>query len=544
MIKSHIRKDLFLFLLFSIITFFIYTLFLIYSGYFEIGLLSDDYSNFISAQNSTLIQKFTSAIPYYSSLHLRPLWFLSINLSIWLNSILMFGKENFILFRIENMIWFYFLIFLSSLLFFKITKKLYLTFIFLFMCLLYPGNINDICWTAGKVDLLCAVFLFISLLLTFSFIEKRYPYKIYLVGLFFSCALLTKETSVILPLITILLIYISYNREKVFEIKQILGMQIFILIVYFSYRIYIIGVQPDEVITKFQRPGIFNSTTVIFKAFISLIVPYDYISIQNYLNDFNLVFTLYSITILIFIVGIIFILIRSGGFEYIFLLLIIFLISISPNLIAGYFRPQLILIPFMFFTFALLLIADKIRINLKFCLINVLLVLLLWSKISFNLIQDWKLAYQKSLTNINSLIDANLDLSKRNIILGLPSRYRQATMLDYASGAYNYWKYGEFKMIDTIVDPVLTGALDAGSLNSEISIIKLSENEFELTTTGKTQNFIRLDAAGNKYKDKDITFRLSEKNMFKKPTILRLGITSDAADVYLISNDKLTKLNN
>ncbi|MBA3706350.1 MAG: glycosyltransferase family 39 protein, partial [Bacteroidetes bacterium] len=413
------------------------------------------------------------------------------------------AKDNFILFRVENMFYFYVLIILSSFLFFRITKKLYPTFVFLLMCLLYPSNINDICWTAGKVDLLCAIFLFLSLLMTFSFIQRRSSYKIHLISLFFSFALLTKETSVILPLITVLLIYLASGRDKILELKRILGMEIFILIVYFSYRVYIIGVQPSDVVTRFQQPGLFNSAAVIFKSFISLILPYDYLSIRNYLHNFNLVFTLNAVLILIFSVSVIFIFIRTGNFKYIILLLLIFLISITPNLIAGYFRPQLILIPFMFFTFSLLLIAARMNINIKYFYIITILILLGWGKVTFNLIQDWKMAYQKSVRSIKSVIATNMDITKRNIIIGLPSRYRQAFMLDYSMGAYNYWKYGEFKMNDKLDDLVLTGALDAGSLNSEISINKLSPNEFELRTTGKTQSFLRLDGGGNKYKDKD-----------------------------------------
>ncbi|MEO8664337.1 MAG: hypothetical protein ABI462_02480 [Ignavibacteria bacterium] len=543
MIRSLISKDIFAFFLFSAVIFFLYTIFLIYSGYFEIGLLSDDYTNFISAQNSTLVQKLTSSIPYYSNLHLRPLWFLSINLSIWLNEALQFEKGNFILFRIENLLYFYILIFLSSYLLFRITKKLYLTFIFFFMCLLYPSNVNDICWTVGKVDMLCAIFIFTALLITYSYIEKSSSYKIYLIGIFFSFALLTKETSVFLPVITALLVYLSYNsRERIFEIKKILGMQIFILIAYFSYRIYIIGMQPQEAATKFQRPGVFNSLGVIFKAFISLVMPFDYLSIQNYLHNFNLTFAVYSAFIFIFMVSVIFIFIRTGNYKNMFLLLLIFVVSVSPNLIAGYFRPQLILIPFMIFAFAILLIVNKMNINMKFFLVTMIFIMIVWVKISFNLIQDWKLAYQKSIESITSLVDADLDASKKNIVIGLPSRYRQACMLDYSAGAYNYWKYGEFKMKDNIYDLVLTGALDAGSLNSEILINKLSDNEFELFTTGVTQNFVRLDGAGNKYKDKDISFRLSENNLFKKPTILRMKITPGDAEVYIMSNDAVIKI--
>ncbi|HMS32700.1 MAG TPA: glycosyltransferase family 39 protein [Ignavibacteria bacterium] len=540
--KSLITKDIYRFLIFSVIIFLCYTAFLIYSGYFEIGLLSDDYLNFIGAQHSSLYKKFTSSIPLINKLHFRPLYYISINFSIWINQMLNMAKDNFILFRIENMLFFYFAVFLTSLLFFRITKRIIPSVVLLLMCILYPSNINDICWTVGKNDLMCAVFLMSSLIFAFSYSESRTKYSYYLAGLFFALGLLTKETSVILPFITILLLYIAYSKEKIFELKNLLIMEIFILIFYFSIRIYILGIQPAESVSKFQRPGLSTSFGVAFKAFISMLLPFDYLTIQEYLSNVNYLFIIYVFLLLIFVVAVLFIFIRTNNFKYLFLLCLVFLVSVSPNLIAGYFRPQLIFIPFILLSFSLLLIGFKMGVNLKFYLINLLMIFFIWGKLSFNLIQDWKLAYNDSIECIKSMTALDLDTKKRNIFIGIPSRFRQASMLDYTMGAYNYWKYGEFKINDKIIDLVLTGALDAASLNSEISVSKLSENEFELLTSGETQYFLRLDAANNKYKDKDIALRLSEKNLFKKPTDLKLRLTSEDADVYLYSQKNFTKI--
>ena len=542
MVKSLFTKDIYRFLFFSVIIFICYTAFLIYSGYFEIGLLSDDYLNFIGAQHSSLYKKFTSSIPLINNLHFRPLYYISINFSIWINQMLNAAKDNFILFRIENMLFFYLAVFLISLLFFRITKKTISSVILLLICLLYPNNINDICWTVGKNDLMCAVFLISSLIFAFSYSENRTKHSYYLAGLFFALGLLTKETSVIVPFITILLVYIAYSKEKVFELKNLLIMEIFILIFYFSIRVYILGIQPAEVVSKFQRPGLSTSAGVAFKAFLSTLLPFDYLTIQEYLNSVNYLFIIYVFLLLIFVVAVLFIFIRTSNYKYLFLLSLVFLVSVSPNLLAGYFRPQLIFIPFILLSFSLLLIGFKMGVNLKFYLINLILIFLLWGKLSFNLIQDWKLAYSNSIECIKSMTALDLDTNKRNIFIGIPSRFRQASMLDYTMGAYNYWKYGEYKINDKITDLVMTGALDPASLNSEISVSKLSENEFELLTSGETQYFLRLDAANNKYKDSDLALRLSEKNLFKKPIDLKLRLTSDKADVYLYSQNKFTKL--
>lgn len=452
------------------------------------------------------------------------------------------AKDNFILFRIENMLFLYTAVFLIALLLFRITRKLIPSVILLLMCILYPNNINDICWTVGKNDLLCAVFLISSLIFAFAYSENKSKSSYYLAGLFFISGLLTKETTVILPFMTALLIYLAYTKEKVYEIKNLLIMEIFILIFYFSFRVYILGVQPAEVVTKFQKPGLYSSAGVLFKAFISLIMPFDYLSIQEYLNHFNLLFIIYSVLLFIFTVAVLFIFVRTNNFKYLFLLSLIFIVSVSPNLVAGYFRPQLIFIPFVLVCFSLILTGLKMNINLKFYLAVLFLIFFLWGKLSFNLIQDWRLAYFNSVECIKSMTGLDLDKKKRNIFIGLPSRFRQASMLDYTIGAYNYWKYGEYKIIDRITDLVLTGALDAASLNSEISVSKLSENEFELLTSGETQYFLRLDAANYKYKDKDIALRLSENNIFRKPTDLKLRLITDSADVYLYSQNSFKKL--
>ncbi|MBK8551314.1 MAG: hypothetical protein IPL53_09755 [Ignavibacteria bacterium] len=196
----------------TLIIYLLYTLFLIFSGYFEIGLLADDYLNFAGAKNSTFIQKFTSSIPYISNLHFRPLYYLSLNFSMWINELLNSAKDNFILFRIENLMFFYVLIFLSSYLLFKITKRFYAGIFLLLMCLLYPNNLNDICWTVGRNDLQCGIFLIASLLFAFYYLDNKIKYNYYLAGLFFFLGLLTKETSVMLPFLTILLVYLAYGK--------------------------------------------------------------------------------------------------------------------------------------------------------------------------------------------------------------------------------------------------------------------------------------------------------------------------------------------
>lgn len=535
-------KSAITFLLYSGVTFFLFTIFLIYSGYFEIGLLSDDYLNFAGAQGSSLVEKFTSSVPFINHLHFRPLYYISINFGIWVNQLLNMPADNFIIFRIENLIYFYIFVFLVSYLFYKFTENTWYSLVLLLMCLIYPNNLNDICWTVGKNDILCGILLFAALISTYNFSVNRTKFNLYITGVIFSLALMTKETSIILPVVTMIIFYTAFNREKLSYMKNLIFLEFFILIIYFLYRVYMLGVQPAEVISKFQKPGLFSSAGVVFKSVISLLIPYDYLSIQEYLKNFNFVFTLYAILLFIYLVAVIFIFIRTNRFKYLVILSLILLVCVSPNLIAGYFRPQLILIPFAVFSFMLLLLAMKMSVNVKFYLSGLILIILLWGKISYNLIQDWKIAYETSRSVTNSLLELNMVTGKRNIILGLPSRYRQAEVSNYIMGAYNYWKYGTFRITESMTDLILTGSLDYTSLGSELSLVKLSDNEYEILTSGDTQYFLKLDGYGSKYKDKDIYVRLSQKNDFNKPTMLRVRVTGNEADVYVYSENSFSKI--
>lgn len=535
--RGSIKVTLFLFGIF-----FVFTIILIFSGYFEIGLMSDDYLNFMSAQNSSLREKLTSSVPYYSNLHLRPVWFLMINAGIRINDLLGFEKGNFVLFRIENLIYFYLLILIGSILFYRTSRNITFSIAFALVVLLYPNNINDICWTVGKVDLLCAIFLFASVYFAFRYGDFRKNINIWIAVGFFILALLTKETAIILPLVTMLMLYICYGKERVFDAKLLITAEFAVLILYAVYRIMILGTQPSEVVTKFQRPGFFSTGNVIFKAFISLLMPFDYLSIQYYITTVNPVFAIYSALMIILLVAILFVLIRTMNFKYLFTLSLLFLVLIVPNIIAGYFRPQLILIPFVFFIFCLLMTMTFLKSNMVFMKIVFVLIIILNAKLSYNLIQEWKFAYEKSVTAINKLVEKNLDPQRKNIVLGLPSRFKQSAMLDYARGAYNYWKFGKFKLVEPLYDLILVGSLDPASLNSALYVNELNDREFEVFVSGETQYFAQLDG-GNKYKDRDIDIRLLEKNAFRKPAYMRIRLLSGNVDVYVDTQNELIKIN-
>ncbi len=527
----------------AFVIFVFFTIYLAISDYFSIGLLSDDYLNFISAQNSTLFQKFTSSIQNYSNFHLRPFWFISIANSININEMLGFAKNDFLFFRIENLFYYYLLMLLISFLFFRISKNLVYSVILLLFCLMYPNNLNDICWTVGKVDMLCAIFMFAALYSAYSYCVKNSQYKIMLCLLFFFFALMTKESSVILPFITLIIIYISFGREKLHEIKYLIFLEFFLLILYFSYRVIILGTQPTEVVTAYQNPGILFTVGVVFKASLSLLVPFDYLSVQDNLDTLNRNFLIYLLVSFAFLVTLLFILTVTKSIGKFFLICLIFLSAIFPNLIAGYFRPQLILIPFVLTVFTTALVLYRLKYYYKFFLITILALLINWGVLGYKLVRNWNYSYTVAQKVYEEFKVLELDETKKNVIIGLPSRLRQSYIMDYAIGPYNYYRHNDFVLKDKFFDLVYTGALDSGSLNSELSVKMLNENEYEISTTGETQYFMRLDAFNNKYKDRDLILKLSAENIFNKPTNMFLKLLTDKANIILYSEGKFRKLN-
>lgn len=541
MILKFISKDKIKFILLSLTVFFIFTIFLILSGYFEIDFLSDDYLDFISAENSNITQKFEGSISYHSNLHYRPLWFLSMNVLVYLNNILEISKDNFILYRIDNYVWLCLVTFTASFLLFRITRRLSLSLIFLVITLLYPNVLNDICWTIGKGSLMCGFFLFLSLYFTFSFIEKKSILKLSLTVLFFVLSLLTKEPAVVLPFVTILLIYISFGKAKLYESSQIIICELAVLILYSIFRLAVLSTDPVEIATTFQNPGIANTIGVILRAAISLTLPFDYLSIRYYISDFNVSLILYFVLIVIIFSKLLSILIKKKDSKNLLMLALIFFVSVIPNIIAGYFRPQLTLIPFLIFYLSLFIVINKISFDPGLLKIILPAIFIFLSVQSYYLIQDWKYASRESSEVINNLIQVNMDFNKKNIILGLPARYRQTHLLENAFAAYNYRKYGEFKIHDEFYDMVHTGALDSLSLNSDLKLKQMNAAESESEISGETQYFFIPGLNKNFIKSNDIEINLSGKNLFDKEKRMYVRKISDDTEIYYYIGRKFFK---
>ena len=528
-------------IIFSLII--LHVIFLYIAGYFEIGLISDDYLNFISAESSSLFDKFHSSIPYYSNYHFRPLWFLSVEFSIYVNGLLHLSKENFILFRIENLIYFYTFALLAAFLLKKLTGNNFLSIILFLACIIYPCNLNGICWTAGRVDLLCGIFILSSLIFCFRYFRSGSFTSLVISSVFMLRSLCTKETSVIIPFVTFLIFFISYGKAAFGKIKYLLLSEFILLLIYCVFKIFYIGNSPSDILTIYGAPGLFNRAGVIVRAIVSLTVPYDYLSLQYSISSLDITFFIYVLVLIITGAAIFILLKREYKLKYLSLVFIVFLFTVFPNLIAGYFRPQLILIPFVLTFLALLIVISKTDTYKLPVKIFPVIILAFWTFLSFNLIKEWNYAYRESLKGIEELCKADIDFisSKKAFVIGLPSRYRQSSMLDYASGPFNYWCLDGFKIENEITDIIHTGALDENSLNSKIKVNILNRNEFDISVTGKTQYLLKLDSPESEFRDNETEIFFSEFNSFGKPTKAIIKFFKDDNEIFIFSNGKIAK---
>jgi hypothetical protein len=218
-----------------------------------------------------------------------------------------------------------------------------------------------------------------------------------------------------------------------------------------------------------------------------------------------------------------------------------------PNIIAGYFRPQLIIVPFSVLLFFIMsdvsLLNGKSRLLIK-CILAVLIII--FSVGSYSVIRDYEYSYSKIKNDIN-LISDNLPAYKsKPVILFLPSRFKQTYILDNLQAMYNYFKYNDFVINDTVQGFVNYAALDEESLNSEITIQRINDFTIVATCTGETQFFYNISNNSiTDYENEYIKCEFQKEYMFlNKCKKVKLILKDLSKYSYIaLTNNKLINLN-
>ncbi|MBZ0204511.1 MAG: hypothetical protein K8I03_15975, partial [Ignavibacteria bacterium] len=463
----------------------VYSAALYFIGYFNIGLLSDDYLNFYDALNSTLYGKITGSLPFTNAFHIRPFYYLSLEKSVNIHDLLGFSPDSFAWYRFQNLVIFVLLAYTAGCTVLHLTKRVSLSLAALAAVLLYTNNINNICWTAARVDLICCFFYILAI---YSYLlHYDYRKRIFLVLTVFSvtAALLTKELAVTLPFTLLILTYFFHGKIGLKRQLRVLIVIFIPLLLYFVLRVLILGNNVIEIATIYQENPLSNAPGVFARALISLSIPLDYQTMNYLLRNDNKIVLLYLFILYGAGFYFIWVMVKTDIFKFIMQLLSLFLLIVIPYAVVGYIRPQMILLPFVIITIHILWIYGiqrklSNRLNKKVLRVLFGIALVFWSYWSYTAVNDWQTSYNKSRTNVDNLLKQNFEPGKRIILIGNPGRYKQTFLFDKMTGAYNFWKHRAFVVNDTINDIVQTAAMEESSIGAKFDLKKINEREFEI----------------------------------------------------------------
>ena len=529
----------------------VFILILLISGYFRIGLLSDDYLNFYDAVNSSLLQKFTSNLPYTNYLHFRPLYYISLQISVFMHNLLGFSYDDFVLYRVQNLLIFLLISFVAGKIILLKTGNLYLSLFASAAVIIFPNNIHNICWTAARVDLLCCLFYALTILFSFLYFERSANLFLVLSIASFVLSLLSKETAATVPFAVLLISFYNFSSSVLKKHKIIFIIQFSIIILYIIFKLFFLKNDLTQAITLFQDNPLKNMPGVIARAIISLSIPVDYLTLNLNLRNRETILLLYLLFLYALIIYAVVIVIRNSAYKQLFHVIVLGFLILLPYIYIGYIRPQMILIPFVLILIQSILFynsGDKIRnsMNLRFAQFMLTGCLIFWLNWSVSVVRDWKFAYDDSIQRLEPLLKMDLDIGNPAIIIGNPLRIKQAFMFNKLTGAYNFWKYKDFSVAQKFNDIVQTAALDPLSVNSALSLVTTGSNEFDITVTGNTQFFtmegfdnVRIKSG---FQNKDMSVEFMDFNVLDKPKKIKLKILSPDIPFYLVSGKNYTRI--
>ena len=520
----------------------VYAALLHFLGFYNIGLLSDDYLNIYDALNSTFYQKLTGALPFTNAFHIRPVYYLSLEKSVNISSWLGFSPDNFLWFRVQNLVLLMFIAFTAGLTVFYLTKRASVSLVSSAAILLYPNNINNICWMAARVDLICCFFYVVSVLLFLLYSDSGKKMFFYISIFTFLIALFTKELAITFPAVIFL---IEYFRKGKPGIKQTLPLVIsfaVILTSYFIFRILVLGNNMTEIATLYQAFPLSNAPGVFARALIALSIPMDFITLNFQLRNDNKLILLYLLVLYGSGFYLLWSAVRTDIYRIIGQLAAFFFVLITPYAIVGYIRPQMILLPFVIICIFVMYIYSQqrrlsLKLNRKVLKVSFTIAVLFWSLWSGGTVMDWNTSYSMALVNVDKLIAAEHNPQKRMVLIGNPGRYKQTLMFDKMTGSYNFWKNRQYIINDTINDVIQSAAFQESSIGAEFEIKSISSTEFEIKCVAPKQFFYiegyNSERIRTGFRNKDIAVEFTEFNTVDKPIKLNLVILSSDIECFV-----------
>jgi hypothetical protein len=533
------------FYIYSLILFSVFIVITSSFGLFKIGILSDTFGDAYTAVNSTVTGKITNNLEYIDTYRYRPVLFLTLKGIVNINNILGFSYDNFILYKLINIFLYLFFAFISGLIVLKISGKFTLSILTEALILIFPNNLHNFCWSAAYFEILCGIFYLLAFLFLIKYLNIGTKRFLIYSNILFVIALLTKEIAITFPFVCIVVLYLMYSKMVFKKYKSVYISQLAILFLYFISKSFLSKGIPIISGKYFEGDFWINSIQVILKGIIALTIPLDFSVLKIGLKDFNILFVIYLLVVVILTAVILFGLIKQKRINVFLLIGLNFLILISPYIYAGYIRPQLILLPF---TMTLIILISFVDIKSFIIKRITIVIFIFWIFWGYSVIDGWKHAYAEGKERMENLLKTNFSKDKKIIIIGNPARMQQYFIYDNVMFPYNYFKYHSFTIKDTLYDFIRTIALDKESLNSELIVNIVGNKEYDISCTGKTQ-FFYLDGDESQIKKNKgikndfITAEFLEYNNFGKPIKIKIKFFNENFESYIFQGKNLVKLN-
>ncbi|MBS1492644.1 MAG: hypothetical protein JST55_04000 [Bacteroidetes bacterium] len=418
--------------------------------------------------------------------------------------------------------------------------------------LFYPGNVANVAWAAGRMDLAVILFCLSSFYFSLKYIEQRNFYFLLISAILFFLATLVKENATCWFAVELLLFWVIYRiknkpAELFKSLLKIFKSKVSILILYIICRSVLAGVTNKEILANVK---IITTINAFLKSLLFTFLPVDS-GTFIYSFDSSLITSiiLYSIYFASLIVISILIYSRKKIFVYSFSFLSIAFITLFYYTIAGGGTYRLFALTFtssLIFLFIIICAKEKLNFLTKISG----LIIFLFFVYGFNKVSDyWIVNYKLQEESLSSLINI-YDKDKENVILDYPHSLGQASCYSDI-GIYLYYKanneigrYNNITELAGINSHVESHYIEGCSIEKK--------DETYILTSGYNDTFFspepfytQKSSVGEKFNNqKDYLFEVMKLNSFNKPTVVklqRINYQNKEISIIKYSNGKFEK---
>ncbi len=421
--------------------------------------------------------------------------------------------------------------------------------------LFYPGNVTNVGWAAGRMDLIVIFFCLASFYFSFQYVERNKLYYLVISAFLFLAGTLIKENATCWFAIEFLFFWLIYRLQNKPPHLFISAIKIFkskvsILIVYVFLRSILAGINNKSIV---EGINVFSILTAYIKSLLFTFLPVDsgtfIYSLDSSMIGYGIFFAIYFISLIAIFI---FISPRKNIFVTSIVFLSITGISLSYYIIAGGGTYRLFVLTFicsLIFIFIFVCAKGNQLLKFNYYTRTSAIIIFLFFVYGFNKISNqWITNYKVQKESLTSLLPL-YDNDKENIILDYPHSLGQTSCFSDI-GIYLFYKannkIGRYNNI--------TELAGINSHNAEHyvigSTIERKDNSFILSSEFNDTYFspeafyTQKSLVGEKFNLKGYSFEVLKLNSFSKPLSISLELKlSDDKEVNIIkySNGKFEK---